>query len=345
MIVLAGDIGGTNSRLAFYEADPDLAAEPLFTHTYSSGSYRSLDEIVDVFLAAASAALGGRVGRGKGINSACIAIAGPVENNICRATNLPWVVDGRSLAGHLGIERVRVVNDFYAAARGVTAVGSDCLAPLGGSPPVQHGPIVVLGAGTGLGAAFLIWSTSARAYEVVPSEGGHMDFAPRTPLEVGLFEYLGRKYGRVSCERVLSGRGLVDVFSFLSQEPGCRALLRPETAAAVAAPFPGHDPAAVITERGLSGADRICEMALAIHCSVLGAVAGNLALAVLATGGVYLAGGIAPRVLSYLQRGTTFREAFEQKGRLHTMVERIPVFVVTHPQIGLLGAATNAAAL
>jgi glucokinase len=169
-----------------------------------------------------------------------------------------------------------------------------------------------------------------------------MDLAARSPLEMGLLQFLTQKYGRVSCERVLSGHGLVDAFSFLSQEPACRSLIRPETAAALAMQGPGHDPAAAITQRALDGRDPVCEMALGVFCSVLGAVAGNLALAVLATGGVFVAGGIAPRVLPYLQRGI-FREAFDRKGRLHTLVERIPAYVVTHPQIGLLGAATVAA--
>jgi glucokinase len=253
-------------------------------------------------------------------------------------------VDGRSLATHLGIERVRLVNDFYAAAQGVTVVGPEWLTSLGGAPPMQKGPIAVLGAGTGLGEAFLLWSASKNAYQVIPSEGGHMDLAPRTPLEAGLLQFLTHKYGRVSAERVLSGRGLVDVFSFLSQEPACRVLIQPETTAALATPKPGQDPAAVITERGLSGVDAICEMSLAVFCSVLGAVAGNLALAILATGGVFVAGGIAPRVLPYLQKGI-FREAFERKGRLHTLLERLPAFVVTHPQIGLVGAATIATSL
>jgi glucokinase len=344
MILLAGDIGGTNSRLALYEATPGVAATPLFERTYPSTSHGSLDDIAAAFLAAASSALDGPGGKGKGVSAACLAIAGPIENNICRATNLPWVVDGRSLAARLGIERVRLVNDFHAAALGVTAVGSKWLAPLGGPPPTPRGPIGVLGAGTGLGEAFLLWSPSENRYQVVPSEGGHMDFAPRTPLEVGLLQFLGNKYGRVSCERVLSGRGLADVFSFLSQEPACRALIRPETTAALAQPSPAQDPAAVISERGLSGADPICEMSLAVFCSVLGAVAGNLALAILATGGVFVVGGIAPRVLPYVQKGA-FREAFERKGRLHTLVERLPAFVVTHPQVGLIGAAAVAASL
>jgi glucokinase len=351
MIVLAGDIGGTNSRLALYETAPNhngdrrIPETALHERTYPSAGYTSLDDIADAFLTEASAALDGRVGKGKGVHGAVFGVAGPIVNNMCRATNLPWIVDGRGLGTRLGIEKVTLVNDFYAAALGVSVVGPDWLAPLGGPPPTPHGPIAVLGAGTGLGEAFLLWSAQENRYHVVASEGGHMDFAPRTPLELGLMQFLAGKYGRVSCERVLSGPGLVDVFSFLSQEPACRPLIRPETTAALAAPGgPSHDPAAIISERGLSGTDPICEMSLAVFCSVLGAVAGNLGLAVLATGGVFVAGGIAPRVLSYLQRGV-FREAFERKGRLHTLVEKLPAFVVTHPQIGLLGAASHAAAL
>jgi len=342
MTVLAGDIGGTNSRLALYAATPTAADKPAFERSYPSGSHGSFEDIAEAFLAEAAKALDGRVGKGKGVSAACLAIAGPIENNICRATNLPWVVDGRSLASRLGIERVRLVNDFHAAALGVTVMGPDWLAPLGGSPPVRHGPIAVLGAGTGLGTAFLLWSAGDNVYQVVPSEGGHMDYAPRTPLEAGLLQFLANKYGRVSCERVLSGRGLADVFSFLSQEPACHALIRPETLAALAGGSP--DPAKIISERGLSGADPICEMTLAVFCSVLGAMAGNLALTFLPTGGVFVVGGIAPRVLPYLQKGV-FRQAFERKGRLHTLVERLPAFVVTPPQVGLIGAAACAAAL
>jgi glucokinase len=350
LIVLAGDIGGTNSRFALYECrtGPDgarrVAGKPVFEHTYPSASHTSLDEIGEAFLAAASAALHGSVAKGKGIGAASFGIAGPIENNMCHATNLPWIVDGKSLAVRLGIAQVQLVNDFYAAALGVTAVDADWLAPLGGMPADPRGPKAVLGAGTGLGQGFLLWSPSDNRYQVVASEGGHVDYAPRTPLEAGLMQFLTGKYGRVSCERVLSGPGLVDLFMFLSQEPACRPLVRPATLVALAESAPIQDPAAIISERGLSGADPICEMALALFSSVLGAVAGNLALTVLATGGVYVAGGIAPRLLAYLQKGV-FREAFNRKGRLHTLVERVPAFVVTHPQIGLLGAAAIAAGL
>jgi glucokinase len=348
MTVLAGDIGGTNTRLAIYDVITAGATDaqrpalmPLFERTYPSAAHASLDVIAEAFLGEAR----GAIGAGAKVASACFGIAGPIENNMCRATNLPWVVDGRALSVRLGIERVTLVNDFYAAALGVTAVGADDLVSLGGGPPAAEGPIAVLGAGTGLGQAFLLWSAAENRYQVVSSEGGHVDLAARTPLEQGLVQFLTVKYGRVSCERVLSGQGLVDVFAFLSEEPACRGLGQREAPALahLASAAAHHDPAAAISERALAGTDPVCEMALAIFCSVLGAVAGNLALMVLATGGVYVAGGIAPRVLPFLQRGG-FREAFDRKGRLHTLVERIPAYVVTHPQPGLLGAATVAAA-
>jgi len=348
MIVLAGDIGGTNARLALFEVRVARAGEPprltqLFERTTPSKSESSLDDIAEAFLRAAEVETKGRVAKGKGIEAACLGVAGPIENNRHHLTNLPWIVDGRSLASRLGIPRVTLVNDFVAAAHGVTVLGPGDLVAVGNGTPVARAPIAVLGAGTGLGAAFLLWSGAANRYEVVPSESGHADFAPRTPLEAGLLQYLTSKYGRVSCERVLSGNGLVDVFGFLSQEPACRSLIRPDTSAALAAGGPANrDAAAEISKRGLAATDPICEMSLALFCAVMGAVAGNLGLAILATGGVFVAGGIAPRILPYLQRGG-FREAFERKGRLHTLVEGMPTFVVTHPEPGLLGAATLAA--
>ena len=342
MTVLAGDIGGTNTRLAIYDVPAAglRGVKPTFEQTYPSAAHAGLDVLAEQFLTDATAKIGARAEA----DSACFGIAGPIENNVCRATNLPWVVNGNALAERLGIPRVQLVNDFTAAAQGVTALGPDELVTLGGDPPVANGPIAVLGAGTGLGQAFMLWSAPENRYRVVPSEGGHVDLPARTPLEHGLVHFLTNKYGRVSCERVLSGKGLVDVFTFLSEEPACRGLIKPETAAVLATPGPRRDPAAAISERALAGADPVCEMALAIFCSVLGATAGNLALMVLATGGVYIAGGIAPRILPFLQRGG-FREAFDRKGRLHTLVERLPAYVVTHPQPGLLGAAMIASGM
>jgi glucokinase len=372
--VLAGDIGGTNTRLALFEADRD---DPRFERVYPSAAFTGLELIAEKFLGEARAELGA----GAQVvlpERACFGIAGPVEGNVCRATNLPWVIDGRVLAQRLGIPKVRLVNDFYAAALGSIRVPSGALSVLGGGGPRDpKGPVAVLGAGTGLGQAFLLWSAAAQRYDVVSSEGGHADFAPRTPLESALLRYLAAKYGRVSYERVLSGQGLVDLYAFLNEEPALRLVGKAETQLAMAR----EDPAAVVSRHALDGSDPVCEMALAMFCGVFGALAGNLALTVLATGGVFVAGGIAPRILPFLVKsappsaprpdggvgpgpgvqagpiagggagaglakgGVIFREAFERKGRLQSLVAGIPSYVVTHPQPGLLGAAAVAATL
>ena len=335
-VVLAGDVGGTNCRLALFEPG---AGEPLFARTYPSAGHSGLDVIVEKFLADARAA---SPRFASAPDRACFGIAGPVEGNVCRATNLPFVIDGRALSQRLGIARVRLVNDFHAAALGSIAVPAEKLVGLGGGPRDPNGPIAVLGAGTGLGGAFLLWSHADQRYQVVPSEVGHADFAPRTGLERDLQRFLAAKYGRVSYERVLSGHGLIDAYAFLSDEPALRTLVHPDTVTAMAA---ATDPAAVISSRALQGSDPVCEATLAVFTTVLGALAGNLALTVLATGGVFVAGGIAPRVLPFLTKPGLFREAFERKGRLQSLVARIPVFVVTHSEPGLLGAATLAATL
>jgi glucokinase len=345
LIVLAGDIGGTNTRLALFEAGsaPTFApiSAPIFERTYPSASQPGLDIIAVAFLAEARAAKPSPFKSASEVpERACLGIAGPVEDNVCRATNLPWVVDGRVLTQKLGIVKVRLVNDFYAAALGCLALPPSALTAIGGGPRDPKGPVAVLGAGTGLGQAFLLWSAPEDRYQVVSSEGGHVDFAPRTPLESDLLATLTAKYGRVSYERVLSGHGLVDLYAFLRDEPAFRALGDPTTAAAMVA----EDPAAVISRRALDGSDAVCAAALTVFCGVLGALAGNLALTVLATGGVFVAGGIAPRIVPFLQRGV-FRDAFERKGRLQPLVARIPTFIVTHAQPGLIGAATVAAML
>ena len=339
MIVLAGDIGGTNSRFAVCEGGSGSEGGKdvvLFERTYPSAAHTGLELIVEKFLADARSA-----GAISAIpERACFGIAGPVERNVCRATNLPWVVDGRALIQRLGIPQLRLVNDFYAAALGSIRVPSEDLLSLGGGPRDPRGPVAVLGAGTGLGAAFLLWSAAEDRYAVVPSECGHADFAPRTALESSLLRYLTAKYGRVSYERVLSGHGLVDLYAFLNEEPAFRAIGRAGTTTAMAT----EDPAAVVSRCALDGSDPVCEAAMAIFCGVLGALAGNLALTVLATGGVFVAGGIAPRVVPLLKKGI-FREAFERKGRLQPLVATMPTLLVTHAQPGLLGAAAVAAAL
>jgi glucokinase len=330
MIVLAGDIGGTNSRLALYEG-----LKLLFEKTYPSTQQASLEAASVQFLADARETLGAGVTPQR----ACLAVAGPIEGHMARITNLPWLVDGHSLEAALRIPSVRLANDFEAAAVGVSLLSADQLVPLGGEPRHPTGPMVVTGPGTGLGQAFLHWSEADRRYLVAPSEAGHADFAPRTPIEWGLSGHLADLYGRVSNERVISGPGFKDLFAYLLSEPSLHSLATAETMRALAT----EEAAVVIVRQAVAGRDPLCTMAVQVFCTALGAYAGNLALTVLATGGVFIAGGIAPRIVGLLQSGP-FREAFEDKGRLRPFVARVPVFVVTSREVGLLGAAALAVA-
>jgi glucokinase len=326
--VLAGDIGGTNSRFALYR---DL--EQLFERTYPSAEHHSLEAVVQRFLEDAAAAPGGHPRPER----ACLAVAGPVDDGVAKITNLTWSVDERQLAAATGISSVRLVNDFEAAASGVPLVGSEHLIPQGGGPREPEGPVVVVGPGTGLGMAFLMWSRASHRHEVVASEGGHADFAPGTALERGLAAHLTARYGHVSSERVISGPGLRNIFAFLLDEPAAHRLTSGETAAAMER----EDGAAVIVRQAVSGGDPLCLLAVNIFASALGALAGNLALTVLATGGVFITGGIVPRLAPLFAR-LPLRQAFEAKGRLGPVVSRIPLHVVTHPEVGLLGAAALA---
>jgi glucokinase len=328
VIVLAGDIGGTNSRLALYQE-----ATPLFERTYPSANYASLGSAVAMFMDEAVQALG----VGVRPERACLGIAGPVAEGRGRVTNLSWEVDAEQVAAHAAIPRVLLVNDFHAAAFGVTLLAPDQLHPLGGGARAPRGPIAVLGPGTGLGEAFLLWSDIERRHLVMPSEGGHADFAPRTALEAGLLAHLASRHDHVSYERVLSGPGLREVFGYLMDEPACHALLREDSRAALAG---SDDTAALVVAQATAG-DPLCRLAVHLFSSVLGGLAGNLALTVLATGGVFIAGGIAPRLVALLDGGP-FREAFEAKGRLRTVVAKVPAFVVMHREVGLIGAAALA---
>lgn len=329
MITLAGDIGGTNCRLAIYKDGAQI-----FERSYPSAEFTSLDAAAEKFMAEARKAIGPDNARAQ---RACLGVAGPVDNGTSRATNLPWFIEAKKLENRLNIPKVLLVNDFQAAALGVTLLQDDQVIKMGGGERNPKGPIVVAGAGTGLGEAFLVWSPGEDRYQVIPSEGGHVDFTPRTSLEAGLFHYLSGRYGRVSFERVLSGAGIADVFEFLTNEPACRPLVTEETRQAIIV----EPPAAVITRMGVEGKDPVCLMTLNIFMSVLGGLLGNLALTMLASGGVYIAGGIAPRLSTLFPKGP-FRESFEAKGRMQQIVARIPTYLVMHKDLGLLGAHVHA---
>jgi glucokinase len=323
MRVLAGDVGGTNARLAIADLGtriPGIVKE----QRYPSGESPGLAPIVRRFLDWA----------GEPVERACFGIAGPVVDGECRTPNLPWMVSAPELARDIGIPRTSIVNDFVAAAHGVACLGPRDLVTLQEATPAPHGTIALLGAGTGLGEGLLVWD-GAR-YRVYPSEGGHADFA--APDEAGwrMRQSLLDEYGRVSWERILSGAGLAHLYRHLAAER-----FAPEQPA-VQEELRRDDPAAVVTKHALAGDDPLSVRALELFVTAYGAQAGNLALTVLATGGVYVAGGIAPRIVQKLADGT-FIHAFRNKGRLADLMSRIPVHVIVSPDVGLLGAARAAA--
>lgn len=324
MKVLAGDIGGTKTLLAVVELEANGAPRVVREERFASREHSGLEEVLDLF------------GIAEEVDAACFAVAGPVVDGRCETTNLPWRLDRRALSANTGIEHLELINDFLVIGRGLEGLVDDQLLTLREGREVPHAPRAVLGAGTGLGEAFLLWQ--GEGYQVFPTEGGHADFAPRNELEIGLLRYLARQHGRVSVERVLSGPGLVEIYRFLVEEAGH------DPAAGVMRQMAVQDPAAVITAHALASSDPTCVEALAAFTSIYGAEAGNLALRTLALGGVYVAGGIAPRIAGKLNDGT-FCEAFLDKGRLRPFLEQVPVRVVLEPRVGLFGAASLAAAL
>lgn len=317
--MLAGDIGATTCRLALVQVDGDRArirgrAE------YASSDFGDLGTVVSRYLGE----IGERPGR------AAFGVAAPVRSGRARFANLPWEVSEERLSRRIGIEDIRLLNDFEALCHALPLLGDDDLVELLSGRPEDEGTVAVLGAGTGLGHAFV--TRSGERARVHSSEAGHVDFAPRTPTEEALLRWLRRRYGRASCERVVSGPGLVDIYRFLV-ETG-RAAEEPRTTERMEA----EDAAAVVSTLGMDGSDPACRRALEVFVSVYGAQAGNFALSVQATGGVYLGGGIAPKVLSAL-RGQQFRRAFREKGKMASMMESIPVRVIIERDAGLLGAA------
>jgi len=329
MRVLAGDIGGTKVLLQVAEfAHASAAPRRLFERRFESAAYASLDAVLDDFLRAAGAT-------SDGIAAACFGIAGPVVNGpageSAKVTNLPWVIESTALAPRLRIARVRLINDFQALGYGIEALDRDDLVVLQAGEHRPRAPRVVIGAGTGLGQGILVWCDGY--YDAIPTEGGHVDYAPTDDVQVELLRYLSARFGRASYERVLSGPGLVNLYAFLCER--CRDVARLDALLRHA------DPAAVISETALAHADPIAVEALALFVRVYGAQAGNLALACLATGGGYIGGGIAPKILTALKSGEFIR-AFVDKGRMAPLLAAMPVEVIVNPETGLIGATLAA---
>ncbi|MGW8270173.1 MAG: glucokinase [Burkholderiales bacterium] len=325
-MILAGDIGGTKTRLALYE---DPAAGPIFEQRYPSADHRALEPLIERFLREAHAALGERPAPG----AACFGVAGPIVGQRVELTNLPWTVDAGLLARTFTIPRVRLLNDFAAAAYGLELLGADALATLQPGEPRADAPRVILGAGTGLGIAYLI--PEASGDRPLSSEGGHTGFAPRTQLEIALWQYLHARVGRVTLEHVLSGGGLMRIYDFLLQRGP-----HPESPALRAELAEGDVPEAV-TRHALERGDTLALAALDLFIACYGAAAGDQALNVMARGGVFVAGGIAPKILSRLSAGG-FITAFNDKARFADAARRMPVHVVLDERLPLLGAARAA---
>ena len=323
-MILAGDIGGTNTRLAFFEGTPDRL-QPGQIEIYPSPQFSGPAEIVRKFLDVHK----------QTPDAACFGLPGAVVNGRVETANLPWVVDTRHMAAELGLEQVHLINDLYANAHGIALLAESDFVVL--NPGIAHpaGNRALISAGTGLGEAGL-YADAEGVYHPFPSEGGHTDFGPRTDLEVELLRYLLGRFEHVSYERVLSGPGLHNVYEFL------RDTGRGEEPAWLAEQIGKGDPSAAISKSALEGTSDICVQALDIFVSLYGAEAGNLTLKMLATGGIYVGGGIAPKIIRKLS-GPAFMKAFTGKGRLGGTLKDVPVRVITNDKTALLGAGRVAA--
>jgi glucokinase len=323
-MILAGDIGGTNARLAFFDVT-DGQFRLISASVFHSREYSGLDQIVSRFVDSSNLHP----------DTACFGVAGPVRDGRVEASNLPWIIESKRLADELNLKKAVLINDLEANAWGIATLASKDVVSLYQVKGNSVGNQDVISAGTGLGEAGMYWDGAK--HQIFASEGGHTDFAPRDELEMNVFRYLSGRYGHVSYERIVSGPGLVNVFQFL-RDSG-----RGNEPKWLTDEMSHTDPAAAISRAALNGTCPLCEQALDLFVSVYGAEAGNLALTLMATGGVYLGGGIAPKMLPKLS-GPLFMRAFVGKGRMQPLLEAIPVKVITNDKAALMGAARCAAA-
>jgi glucokinase len=324
MRVLAGDIGGTNARLTIFDVEDGY--EEVVSQVYPSPEHSSLEAIVSEFMD----------GHGMEARTACFGVPGPVKDGRAQITNLPWVVEANELAAHSGVERVAVLNDLEAQAWGIAVLSPDDFVVLNEGAADAGGNAALVAAGTGLGQAGLYWDGGG--HRPFACEGGHASFAPRGKLQLGLLDFLTQRFGgHVSWERIVSGPGLVNLHDFLVDY---RAVDVTEEHRAEL----GEDDPAVITASAREGECALCVEALDMFVEFYGAEAANLALKLMASGGVYLGGGIAPKIIEKL-REPIFMEAFLDKGRMRPLLEAMPVRVIVRDGTALLGAARYATML
>lgn len=314
MKILTGDIGGTNTRLAVFDTET-RQLQPTSLTVFGSNNCSSLDEVVAHYISR----LGGDC------KHACFGVAGPIKNRCVKTTNLPWQVNAADLEHGLRIKKVWLINDLEAVAWGIPALAEDAFHTLQEGSPEADGNQCVIAAGTGLGEAGIVQQPDG-SFLPFATEGGHTDFAPRNALEFALLEFLAPHFGRVSWERLLSGPGLVNIYHFL-----CKYR---QHSSSMELDF--DHPAMTISEAALNKSCPICVEALDLFISFYGAEAGNLALKQKAAGGVFIGGGIAPRILSKLQEGS-FLQAFNDKGRMEPLLQGMPVKVILDDRVALLG--------
>jgi len=324
-VILAGDVGGTKTGLALFEVRR-RAVVVVREEALPSHDYGALTDAIRHFLSNGPAVA---------IDAACVGVAGPVIDGRCTATNLPWHVDEVSLAECVSTRRVKLLNDLEATGYGILGLPPSALKTLQAGEP-RRATMALIAAGTGLGEVALVWD--GRRHRAAGSEGGHTDFAPRTDREIELLRFLRREFGRVSYERIVSGPGLHNIYRFLLTAGG------PPESDWIRSRMESGDPSAVIGEAAVDQRDDRAVQALNMFVSIYGAEAGNLALKALAVGGVFVGGGIAPKIRPKLEDGT-FMTAFRDKGRMSGMMAAIPVHLVLEPRAALLGAAAVARSL
>lgn len=324
-MILAGDIGGTKTHLAYLEKNAAGIVEIRVEQRYSSTHSRTLGELVQQFQQAHPQYQP---------EVACFGVAGPVRDGRCVATNLPWVVDEQELVTLLGIEKVRVINDLEALAYSVDVLPESDLEILQRGEDKPVGNACVIAAGTGLGEAGMHWDRRMKLWEPFACEGGHADFSPRTRQEEDLQSFLRRRFDSPSWEHVLSGRGLMNLYKFFLEQSPDRE--NPQIRQQIHADL--EEAPALISLAGHENRCPTCREALDLFISLYGAEAGNLALKMMATGGVFVGGGIAPKMLNELRRGD-FIKSFNHKDRMRSLLEKIPVKVITNPNAALIGAA------
>jgi glucokinase len=327
--ILAGDIGGTKTLLQLVEPGGH-GLQVCYQQRFNSADFPHFEDILQIFMDAAGKQCAPP-------DAACFGVAGPVNERRARTTNLPWTLDAEQIEARFNISRVALINDFQAVGYGIEMLEENDLVTLQTGEEVKQGNRVIIGAGTGLGHGLLVWQQDG--YQVVASEGGHASFAPTDELQIELLQYLAKRSGPVSWERVVSGPGLVTLFEFMletgkgKESPALHEARRHQ------------DPAAAISRFALSGDDPLAVQTLDLFSRLYGAQAGNLALIGLATGGVYVAGGVAPQIIGKLQDGSFMAGFMHKEASMRHLLRAMPVQVVVNPHVGLLGATTSAARL